>query len=129
MYNIKTDRWTEGPGMLTPRENHACVTLGSHLYVVGGYNLIERNIKVVERIHMTACIGRSDVPSHWSKVNVHGYLSRFRIARKLFHAVDGNNIVILGGKSGYHGYAARVGISCISLIMCLLEDFNPYNQI
>ena len=115
--------------MLTPRENHACVTLGSHLYVVGGYNLIERNIKVVERIHTKVCSGRSGVPSQWSKGSVCGYFSRFRIASKLFHAVDGNNIVTLGGKSGYYGYAARVGISDISLFICLLEDFNPYNLI
>ena len=126
IYIIKTDTWTEGPVMLTPRAGHACCTLGPYLYAVAGFNKLDGLVHSVERIPMNACIRGSCVHSEWNNVNVYGYLSRFPIVRYLFSDGSQNTIVIFGGKSGYHGYAAKVGITCMSKIMCLIEVVNPF---
>ena len=129
MYIIKTDTWTDGPEMLTPRVNHACCTLGSYLYVVAGYNRTDGVVQTVERVNMNICIRGPGMPSQWSKVGVYGYLSRFPTARYLCATANQKSIVIFGGKSGYYGYVTKVGLFCMSKIMCLIEGVNSYNQI
>jgi len=38
VYDLGSNRWTEGPAMQTPRNHHASVALGGRLYVMGGHN-------------------------------------------------------------------------------------------